>query len=300
MRYRITHHTTYQYRSPVSQCYNVARLAPRDTSRQRCLSSHVQVTPTPASSTSRNDYFGNRTRHFAIHEPHSRLQISAFSVVEVERTGNGPRSNLLTGEAQRLIRESTTEEGLLAREYLVNSPLVARAPALADYARQSFPPERPFLDGVNELVNRIFLDFAYDPGFTTVSTPLDEVFARRRGVCQDFAHLAIGCFRSLGIPARYVSGYIETLPPPGEEKLVGADASHAWFSVYAPNTGWCDFDPTNDTAASDQHITVGWGRDYSDVAPLKGVLFGNGEEQQLAVSVDVQRMDGPVDPPAER
>ncbi|HQT25374.1 MAG TPA: transglutaminase family protein, partial [Burkholderiales bacterium] len=177
-----------------------------------------------------------------------------------------------------------------ALQYALDSPFVMTSSELMAYAGPSFTPGRPLLEAVQDLMQRIHADFTYDPGFTTLATPLSEVLAHRRGVCQDFAHLAIGCLRSRGLAARYVSGYIETLPFPGKEKLVGADASHAWFSVYMPELGWMDFDPTNNQIPADRHIVVAWGRDYGDVTPLKGVIFGGGDHE-LAVSVEVRNMD---------
>lgn len=180
-------------------------------------------------------------------------------------------------------------ETVEAFPFLYDSPLIHRFPALKDYARLSFPSGRPVIEATRDLMQRIYSDFAYDPESTTVHTPLTDVFDHRRGVCQDFAHLAIGCLRLIGLAARYVSGYIETIPPPGKVRLVGADASHAWFSIFVPGIGWIDFDPTNNQLPSEQHITVAWGRDFSDVSPLKGVALGGGLHT-VAVSVDVARI----------
>ncbi|MCH9670361.1 MAG: transglutaminase family protein [Gammaproteobacteria bacterium] len=293
MKYRVQHITTYSYPSLVSQCHNVAHLLPRDTPTQRCHSSRLQVKPRPTVSTNREDYFGNPTRHFTIEHPHRSLVVTATSVVDTLPTADNLNLDIgnSCADVQRLLQEDTSEPTLLAREFAVNSPLIARADWLAQYAAPTFTPERPFLGAVREFVRRIFTEFTYESGFTTVTTALEHVMKHKKGVCQDFAHLAIGCLRSLGYPARYVSGYIETLPPPGQEKLVGSDASHAWFSVYSPGEGWYDFDPTNDLIVGEQHIAVGWGRDFSDVTPLKGVIFGNTSQQNLSVSVDVRRLE---------
>lgn len=175
-----------------------------------------------------------------------------------------------------------------ARQFRLDSPLVATSPALAAFAQPSFSPGRPLLDSVHDLNRRIHAAFTYDQEVTTISTPLSEVLAQQRGVCQDFAHLAIGCLRSLGLPARYVSGYVESLPPPGQPRLRGADASHAWFAVFDPEQGWVDFDPTNDQIVTDHHVTTAWGRDYADVTPLKGIVFGGGAHQ-LEVAVEIVR-----------
>jgi transglutaminase-like putative cysteine protease len=189
------------------------------------------------------------------------------------------------------LEHSLTNEYLEAREFVLDSPFIAVDNTLREYARPSFTPGRPILDAVRDLMRRIFTEFVYDPNFTTIITPLNTVLEHRRGVCQDFAHLMIGGIRSMGLAARYVSGYLETLPPPGKEKLQGSDASHAWLAVYVPGQGWVDFDPTNHQMPTNQHITTAWGRDYSDVTPLKGTIFGGGSHI-LQVSVDVTRMNG--------
>ena len=176
------------------------------------------------------------------------------------------------------------------RQFVLDSPLATTSPELADYAAASFPPGRPLLEAVQDLMERVHHEFTYDPEFSTVTTPLAEVLTRRRGVCQDFAHLSVACLRSLGLAARYVSGYLETLPPPGQSKQPGADESHAWFSVYLPDAGWHDFDPTNNRVPLDQHITTAWGRDYADVTPVKGVIFGGNPDHRPQVSVDMERL----------
>lgn len=292
MQYDIRHTTTYSYGEPVSQCNNLVHLIPRNTRHQRCLSSSISVKPLPARSSRRIDYFGNNTFHFSVDKPHQELTVTMSCRVEVEDLR--PSLNLdfgnTCGQAWRMLRESHDQETLLAREYLLDSPQVRFHQELKAYAEPFFTEDRPLLSGARELTRQIYTDFKYDPGFTTVSTPLSEVLAHRRGVCQDFAHLAIGCLRAVGLPARYVSGYLETLPPPGQKKLVGADATHAWLAVYSPGEGWFEFDPTNDKIAEEQHITTAWGRDYADVAPLKGVIFGGGGQQTLAVAVDVNRV----------
>lgn len=294
MRYRITHSTRYRYRAAVSQCHNVTHLLPRDTHFQQCLSAGIQLEPEAVTSADRRDYFGNRTFHFAVQVPHRILQITAVSEVEVvaERQNLALDFGASCAEVRALLADSEREDCILAREFTLDSPLVQAGVELRDYAARSFAAERPFLSCVRDLTQRIYSDFAYDPHYTNVSTPLSEVIRHRRGVCQDFAHLAIGCLRALGYPARYVSGYLETAPPPGQEKLQGADASHAWFSVFSPAEGWCDFDPTNNLLAAQQHITTAWGRDYADVTPVKGTIIGGGASHQLEVEVDVARLEG--------
>ena len=289
MKYLVTHCTQYLYSEPVGLCRNQACLLPRETPRQKCLSSHLQVEPEPADLRERHDFFGNRVSHFAIQHAHEKLQVTAVSEVSVTPPGAVPDDRTGWEAIRQLLTGNTGREIMEAFPYLYDSPLVRNQETLAAYARPSFPAGRPLLEAVSELMQRIHRDFRYDPGFTSIATPLNEVLANRRGVCQDFAHLGVGCLRSLGLAARYVSGYIETLPPPGQERLVGADASHAWFSVFCGEAGWVDFDPTNNQIPGEQHITVAWGRDFSDVSPLKGIALGGGKHRVL-VAVDVVRM----------
>jgi transglutaminase-like putative cysteine protease len=309
VKYRITHSTFYHYSQPVGLCQNEARLQPRIFWRQQCHNSRFDIKPTPMDFSERIDFFGNRVAYFAIQQPHTQLIVTAISEVTIfPRQNNLDLLNQMTWEQVRsLLQESPllgqsqsqlgqiqnqdqTLEVLDARQYVLDSPMVIVTPELADYAQSSFLPNRALVDVVHDLMQRIYKDFTYDPAFTTIATPLSEVLGFRRGVCQDFAHLAIGCLRAYGIAARYISGYVETLPEPGKPRLVGADASHAWFSVYIPGTGWLDFDPTNNTVPLDQHITLAWGRDYADVTPLKGIAFGGGQHT-LSVSVDVLRLE---------
>jgi transglutaminase-like putative cysteine protease len=267
---------------------------PRETSRQKCLSSKLQIQPNASDVRERQDFFGNRITHFAIQESHSKLLVTAISEISItpgpvfvlskeQETWESVRSKITTERNQQT---------LAALPHLYDSPMIAGFPQLAEYAKPSFKADRPLAEAAHDLMQRIYTDFTYDPGFTTIATPLSEVMASRRGVCQDFAHLAIGCLRAMGLAARYVSGYIESVPPPGQERLVGADASHAWFSVYSPEAGWLDFDPTNNQVPKDQHITVAWGRDFSDVSPLKGVAIGGGKHKAV-ISVDVARIEDP-------
>jgi transglutaminase-like putative cysteine protease len=295
MNYRVTHSTRYEYSADVGICWNKAILLPRETSCQKCLTSELQVTPAPAEVCERNDFFGNRVSHFAIQEPYRSLQVTAISDVAINPDPELlSRANCCTWESVRdrltVERSQNVHEALLC---LYDSKQVQRSEELADYARPSFSSGRPLGDAVNEFMQRIYTDFRYDPGVTTIATPLSEVLHNRHGVCQDFAHLGIGCLRAIGLSARYVSGYIETLPPPGQKRLVGADASHAWFSVFAGDAGWVDFDPTNNKIAAEQHVTVAWGRDFSDVSPLRGVALGGGKHK-MSVSVDVARVPIPV------
>jgi transglutaminase-like putative cysteine protease len=290
MRYRVRHTTEYQYSAPVTECRNLAHLIPQDGPDQTCLTSRVRVEPSPAEYSERLDFFGNRTCLFSVQQPHWQLSVSAISEVETRESGNelSLHSPMSWEEAGKRIRAAEDPDTVEHRQFLLDSPLVAVGPILHQYALGSFVPGRPAVEAVHDLMERIHRDFEYDPGFTTISTPLSKVLEHRRGVCQDFAHLAVGCLRSVGLPARYVSGYIETRPPPGESRLVGADASHAWFSVFVPEEGWLEFDPTNNQMPMDRHIAVAHGRDFSDVTPLKGVIVGGGDEHQLTVSVDVE------------
>jgi len=288
MRYRIRHVTSYDYSAPVSYGFSLAHLTPRETRYQRCLRWRFEVTPTPQNIAHRNDFFGNAISYFSIEQAHRDLTITATSEVETvaSRRAGGENDTLPWESARDAAATAAAKRAANALQYVYESPFVGFSPAQQAYAAESFPAGRPLLESVAELNRRIFSDFQYDPEFSTIVTPLARVFKERRGVCQDFAHLAIACLRSLGLAARYVSGYLETLPPPGREKLQGADASHAWFAVFHPGRGWVEFDPTNDTAAGERHLVLAWGRDYGDVVPVRGVVSGGGEHR-LDVSVDV-------------
>lgn len=291
MRYRITHTTTYLYTEPVTVCQNETRLTPLNYNRQQCLSSRLRVLPKPSDYHEWVDFYGNKVNYFEIQNPHTKLEVTAISEVVVAPESMEFEFSEQDGW-QAVVEQLELREELScvdACQYRLNSPMVSTNRELAAYAERSFTRGRPIVDAVHDLMERIHRDFVYDPGFTTLATPLQEVLKHRRGVCQDFAHLAIGCLRSLGLAARYVSGYIETLPAAGQEKLIGADASHAWFSVYVPKVGWLDFDPTNNQMPMDKHIIVACGRDYSDVTPLKGVVFGGGEHR-LNVAVTVENV----------
>ncbi len=292
VKFRVRHTTRYHYEQSVSHCYNLAHMLPRTTPAQTLRQVKIEVSPPVAMSNQREDYFGNQVYQFSIEQDHTELEVTVTSQVEI--TESPLNRNLDFGNTCAYARERLHNSGeadcLAAHEFLLDSPMIQQHPELAAYAAPSFADDRPLLSAVMELTERIYRDFIYDPDFSDVATPLSEVIKHKRGVCQDFAHVAIGCLRSLGYPARYVSGYLETLPPPGQQKLVGADATHAWFAVYSPDEGWFEFDPTNNKMAGEQHITTAWGRDYSDVTPLKGVIFGGGKTHRLSVSVDVARL----------
>ncbi|MDX1962780.1 MAG: transglutaminase family protein [Pirellulales bacterium] len=287
MKYKVTHSTVYQYSESVPLCHNEVHLTPREHGRQYCLSHRLAVRPAPARLEHTRDYFGNHRSLFTIQEGHQRLAVTAVSKVEVLPPVGVKGEQTSPWETVRDRLNSVHPPlHLESRQYLYDSPHIIRSRELAEFAEVSFPSGRLWLDGVTDLMDRIFHEFTYDPAATNISTPLHQVLAMRRGVCQDFAHLMIGGLRALGLSARYVSGYLLTMPLPGQPKLIGADASHAWLSAYSPETGWVDFDPTNNCIPSVDHITLAWGRDYSDVCPIKGVFIGGGQHG-LTVSVDV-------------
>lgn len=288
MKYKVAHRTIYEYSDSVPLCQNEAHLTPRNSAGQTCRYHRLIIRPAPASVSRRMDYFGNLVHYFAIQEGHRRLMISAISKVEVHpRPLPNPTETPPWEEVRDQLAADTSAEGLEIFQFRFDSPMVAAADEYAEYAAPSFPPGRPILACFLDLTSRIHRDFTYDPTATTVLTPLNEVFALRRGVCQDLAHVEIACVRSLGLAARYVSGYLRTRPPEGMPPLVGADASHAWISVYCGSAGWIDADPTNDLLPSSEHIVVAWGRDYSDVSPINGLFIGGG---QHAMSVGVTVM----------
>ncbi|HTW23528.1 MAG TPA: transglutaminase family protein [Candidatus Baltobacteraceae bacterium] len=292
MKYRITHSTTYEYADAVSLSHNIARLRPRDSGLQQiCLRHELSVQPAPSDRSDSLDYFGNHVSYFSLQESHNQLSITARSEVEITPA---LRPDFSAGAPWEEVRDEVlagaAPETRAAREFTFDSPYVIRSAELENYALASFSPDRPFLECVLDLTERIHREFEFLPGATKVGTPVADVLRMRKGVCQDFAHLQLGCLRSFGFPARYVSGYIATTPPPGQRRLQGADVSHAWISVYAPGLGWIDFDPTNGLMPSDSHVTVGWARDYDDIGPVRGVVVG-GRRQHLDVSVDVVPID---------
>jgi transglutaminase-like putative cysteine protease len=285
--YDIVHVTDYDYQGAVSVSHHLLRLEPRQTARQRCLRHEFRIFPEPSVLTSHGDYFGNRAHFIAVERPHGSLSITSRARVAVSPAFLPDASETPAWETVRTrCRADRTRAALEANEYTHASPLVPTAPEFADYALGSFLPSRPIFEALSDLMARLQADFRFDPTATTVSTPLAEFHRNRRGVCQDFAHFLIACLRSIGLPARYVSGYLETDPPPGLPKLRGVDASHAWVSLFCPGIGWIDADPTNNCYASLRHLSIGWGRDYGDIAPVRGVLIG-GTQQILRVSVDV-------------
>lgn len=292
--FRVAHRSTYRYDAAVTESHGEVRMLPRGTHRQSVRSSSVMVHPGPENARERTDWFGNRVVSFAVHEPHDTLVVACVSEVEVrDDLPSWPEAPVAWEEAVRRLQLTVSglEVGggavLDARQYVLESPFTGPSASLRTYAEASFGSGRPLVDAVADLSARIHRDFRYEPGSTAVDTPPDEVLVRRAGVCQDFSHVAIGALRSMGLAARYVSGYLETDPPPGRPKLTGSDVSHAWFSVFVPGQGWLDLDPTNDCVAGERHITTAWGRDYGDVTPLKGVIFSDARRSDLEVEVDV-------------
>jgi transglutaminase-like putative cysteine protease len=287
VRYSVRHLTTYDYEDQVSVSHHILRLTPHNSARQTCLRNAIAVLPHPVDRSRHFDYFGNATVAFTLLEPHQRLAVEATSELEVAAP---LLPDFTASPPWETVRDSLAfarnDEELSAYQFVFDSPRIEAGSKLEDYAQKSFPPARPLLDAVLDLTQRINHDFRFDNKATEVSTPVETFFEKRRGVCQDFSHLEIACLRSLGLPARYVSGYLRTLPPPGQPRLVGADASHAWCSVWSPGAGWVDFDPTNNCVISDSHITLACGRDYDDVSPIHGVLLG-GARHNLETSVDV-------------
>ena len=317
MRYHITHITTYAYAEKISTCHNQVHLAPRNTAWQSCENHRVNIRPEPADRDKRIDFFGNQVEYFVILQPHARLTVSSTSRVTVDRQPPALADSPPWESVAELLQRDRQQSTLQARQFIYASPRIPVAPAtmqitvpasettspagngdaatshasffdeVRSYTAESFPPGTPLAEAVRDLTRRIHADFVFDGKATTLNTPVEQAFGQRRGVCQDFAHIQIVCLRSLGLAARYVSGYLRTDAPPGRPRLVGADASHAWVSVFCGELGWIDFDPTNDVVPTDAHITLAWGRDYDDVCPIQGVFLGGGKHT-MSTSVDVR------------
>ena len=296
MIYRVAHKTVYQYAEAVSLYQSEVRLTPRDTVRQTCARTRLSVDPVPAVAGRRVDWFGNHVTSFTVQEHHEVLTVDAVSEVEVRAAVHPDPADTPVWETVRdEAPGDRSRAGLDACQYLFESPFIGAVPEATAYAAESFAPGRPILEALLDLTARIKADFAYVSASTQIGTPLEEVLKTRRGVCQDFAHLQIAGLRGLGLPARYVIGYMRTDPPPGRPRLVGADASHAWVSAWCPPLGWVDVDPTNNLLVSDRHVTLGWGRDFADVSPIKGVITGGGKHV-MRVSVDVAPVVAEDDP----
>ncbi len=285
MKYSVRHQTRYCYTDQVSISYNRVHSQPRSCSWQTHRGANLSIDPEPSFLARQQDFFGNPVTFFTVQNSHTELIVTAHFEAEVqarETTGE----TLPWEQVGQGLRQVGSKQELEANQFLYPSTWVESSPALLRFATPSFPKGRPVLEAAADLCRRIHSGFTFDPEATTVTTPIQQVLNSRRGVCQDFAHLAIGGLRSLGLAARYVSGYILTTPPPGQERLQGADASHAWVSVWAPPLGWVDLDPTNDLLVGDQHVTLAWGRDFHDVSPMRGVVLGGGT-QSVRVGVDV-------------
>lgn len=290
MKYRIRHLTRYEYSGPATLSHNEARILPRNLPWQTCLGQTLTIDPSPVRLRERIDFFGNRVMYFSTESVHDSLEVLVSSEVETRaRSAQDIFSSITWQDAVTDVSQALktgNRDCIAARLYVLESPFIRQQPALLSYAEESFGMGRDLRDSLLDLNQRLYDEFTYDPEFTTTATPVHEVLADKRGVCQDFAHLMIGCLRSLGLPARYVSGYMETSPPPGQEKLLGADATHAWVAAFIPGWGWLEVDPTNGCLSDERYIVLGWGRDYADVTPLKGVMTGGGDHQ-LTVAVDV-------------
>lgn len=292
MRYSIAHETTYTYADAVSLSQQLLHLTPRQVDRQTVIEHRLNIAPAPAHRFDRQDSFGNPVTTLEFDRPHRQLKIAAHTLVDV-----APRTQRLDLEASPAWEQVAQslgygagrqfgEASLQAAMYRVESPFVRVKRVLSDYARKCFPKGRPLLAATHALMHQINREFTFDADATQIATPMLEVLEKKRGVCQDYAHIMLGCLRSLGLPARYMSGYLLTHPPPGKPRLVGADASHAWVSVYCPDNGWIDFDPTNKVIPDTEHIAIAWGRDFGDVSPQRGVILGGGSHK-IKVGVTV-------------
>lgn len=289
--YEITHRTTYRYSDYVTSSYGRGFLTPRDSTRQRCLSHQLAIAPEAADSSTSRDGYGNVSSYFHVVERHRDLVITSHSLVEVDPP---PPSRYESGSALAPweISRPVGTDGALAVEFTLDLQSPEITDAVRDYAAPSFEPERPLIEVLRDLNHRINDDFTYRSGSTTVSTKVGEVLAAGEGVCQDFARLAIACLRANGLAASYVSGYLATDPPPGRERMVGVDATHAWASVWTPQNQWFGLDPTNDALVDERYVVVGFGRDYADVPPLRGIIYTDSESSTIDVSVDVAPYDG--------
>jgi transglutaminase-like putative cysteine protease len=286
-RYTVEHETRYAYRVPVTQSWQLAHLRPPALPWQKVLAHELAIEPPPDERHERRDSFGNNVTHFGVHGPHPLLRVRMLCEVEVSDRPDASGRPALAWEAVReSLLDEPTQDGLRAARMAEPSTLVPWSDSALAYAAPSFGAGRDWLDAVTDLMRRVHREFVFDAEATTVTTSVDEVLEQRRGVCQDFAHVMVACLRSHGRPARYVSGYLLTQPPPGRPRLLGADVSHAWVAAYSPHHGWIEFDPTNDTLADRRYITLATGADFADVVPLRGVILGGrGQTMKVAVSV---------------
>jgi transglutaminase-like putative cysteine protease len=290
MLYSVKHTTTYIYHETVPLCHNLAMLTPRDTSQQTCRSFQLDISPVAEIIDEYLDFFGNTVYYFVVEQEHEKLSVTTTSLVE--KATPDWKGKAISGQSWESVRDllrSATGNTIYEKQFAIPADITIPSVAIKEYASLSFTPQRPLFEAASDLMRRIYTDFRYTSGFTTISTPLSVVMKERKGVCQDFAHLGIACMQAMGLAAKYISGYLETMPPPGVEKRTGTDASHAWFSVYIPDMGWIDFDPTNNKIPDEQYIVIGWGRNYFDIVPLRGVIMSS-DQHRLLVSVDVKRM----------
>ena len=287
MRYRLRHATLYRYAEPVDLAAHLLHLTPRALPQQAVLAARIVADPAPARLVTRQDHFGNTVGWLFLDATHRRFELVLEAEVAVAFPPPPEVSATLAWE-----RVAAAAPGAEAAEFLFPSPLLPADPAAAAFAAASFPPGRPVLAGLLDLMGRIRRGFAFRPGATTVATPVARVMAQRAGVCQDFAHVMIAGLRALGLPARYVSGYLCTRPPPGQAARRGADQSHAWVGAWlGPGQGWVDLDPTNDLVVQEEHVVLGWGRDFADVSPVRGVILGGGAHDVTA-GVDLEPVAG--------
>ena len=283
----------YAYSDVVTSSYGRGFLTPRDLPQQRCLSHELRIDPEPADRSTSRDTYGNISSYFHVTAPHDTLSVTSESIVEVDPF---PPQHYSSGSAREPWEAARPRgmDGVFATEFTLDLRPPEITDAVRDYAAPSFPDGRALIEVLSDLSSRIYADFTYRSGSTTVSTQVDEVLAAREGVCQDFARLAIACLRAYGLAVSYVSGYLATDPPPGKERMIGTDATHAWAAVWTPGNRWLGFDPTNDQMADERYIVVGWGRDYADVPPLRGIIYTNSESSVIDVAVDVAPFEGEV------
>jgi len=296
MIYDIYHKTEFKYGDSVSFSHNVARLKPKNTNYQRVIDFSMEISPEVFDTSEFVDMFGNTNTYMLIREPHQALSVVGKSKIEIF-------PNIIQDHIENIKKNSISYESAIdrlskfniddiyAKQYLFESDLIPNASIkIKEYIMESFGENRDVFEATQEFMERIFTDFKFVSGFSDITTPIEKIFEAKKGVCQDFAQFAISALRTIGLPAKYMSGYIETLPAKGEKKLFGVDASHAWFAVYIPNAGWIEFDPTNNIIPKDQHILLGSGKDYNDISPLKGVVYSSGNSN-LSVMVDVRRSE---------
>lgn len=296
MTYEIFHETKFDYESIVTFSHNMAKLKPKNYTRQKLISHKIKIDPKPYEVSDFVDYFENANTFMLIRESHTSLTVTATSKVErveeeIKKYISELKASTITVKETRELLSSYNKDHVFAKQFLFETESIPPpSKEIMDYVLESFDENRSLFEATNEFMGRIFKEFKFVPEFSDITTPIEEIFKEKKGVCQDFAQFAISALRGIGIPTKYVSGYIQTYPKEGQEKLFGADASHAWFSVYIPGFGWADFDPTNNKIPNEEYIILGYGRDYLDISPLKGVVQSSGNSE-LKVRVNVKRLD---------